>query len=718
MTNPWALTGGPIGQGPGHDLVTLIDGSTLCITDRGGAILQGHPQGLFVRDTRLLSRWELRIDGVRPEPLTVQTKEPYAAMFIGRAPPSPGHADSSLLVLESHYVGNGMRVDIEIRNIGATPVECSIELRADTDFADLFEVKEGRAHTDGDVTRTAEHGILEFTGRRGERRQQLLIVAGGDPAVGGNTVRWRAAIPPRHAWAVCTEVRTGEDGAPAPIRHPCGHPLEHTIPARSLREWRSRGWEVSTADSGLAAVLRRSVEDLGSLRMLDPEHPDRAVVAAGAPWFMALFGRDSLITSLMLIPLDERLAIGTLHTLAAHQGAAIDPATEEEPGRILHEMRFGPAASLALGGGNAYYGTADASPLFVMLLGELRRWGLDQGGADALLPHADRALEWIERYGDADGDGFVEYHRATEQGLANQGWKDSWDGITFADGRIARSPIALAEVQGYAYAAYAARAHFAREQGDREGARHWAGKAKALKRAFNAKFWLPDRGWYALGLDADKRPIDSLASNIGHCLWTGIVDDDKAPSVAAHLLSPEMFSGWGIRTLATSMGAYNPMSYHNGSVWPHDNALCAAGLMRYGFVDHAQRVAVAILDAATHFQHRLPELFCGFPREMFAEPVPYPTSCSPQAWAAATPLHLLRTLLRFDPQVPTGRLWCDPAIPGRYLPLRISRLSLGKDRLTVDVNSDGARLRELEHLGVRLSAGPRPTHGDQDLDAG
>ena len=294
-------------------------------------------------------------------------------------------------------------------------------------------------------------------------------------------------------------------------------------------------------------------------------------------------------------------------------------------------------------------------------------------GAGALLPHADRALEWIERYGDADGDGFVEYHRATEQGLANQGWKDSWDAITFADGRIARSPIALAEVQGYTYAAYAARAHFAREQGDRDGARHWAGKAKALKRAFNEKFWLPDRGWYALGLDADKRPIDSLASNIGHCLWTGIVDDDKAPSVAAQLLSPEMFSGWGIRTLATSMGAYNPMSYHNGSVWPHDNALCAAGLMRYGFVDHAQRVAVAILDAATHFQHRLPELFCGFPREMFAEPVPYPTSCSPQAWAAATPLHLLRTLLRFDPQVPTGRLWCDPAIPSRYLPLRISR---------------------------------------------
>ncbi|HCU97178.1 MAG TPA: amylo-alpha-1,6-glucosidase [Actinobacteria bacterium] len=717
MTDPWALTGGPTGHGPAHDLVTLIDGSTFCISDRGGAILQGHAQGLFVRDTRLLSRWELRIDGLPPEPLAVQTPEPYAAMFIGRVLPDPGHADSSLLVVESRYVGNGMRVDIEVRNLGAIPVECAVMLQAGADFADLFEVKGGRTHTDGDVVSTARHGILEFTRRRGELRQRLLIVAGGDPTASGNTLQWRASIPPRRAWTVCAEVRAADDGAPGPVRHPCGYPLEHTIPARSLREWRSRGPEVSTADSGLAAVLRRSVEDLGSLRIFDPEHPDRAVVAAGAPWFMALFGRDSLITSWMLIPVDERLAIGTLQTLAAHQGVAIDRATEEEPGRILHEMRFGPVASLALGGGNAYYGSADATPLFVMLLGELRRWGLDQREVDALLPHADRALEWIERYGDADGDGFVEYHRATKQGLVNQGWKDSWDGITFADGRIARSPIALAEVQGYTYAAYVARAHFAREQGDREGRRYWAEKAKALKRAFNEKFWLPDRGWYALGLDADKRPVDSLASNIGHCLWTGIVDDDKAPSVAAHLLSPEMFSGWGIRTLATTMGAYNPMSYHNGSVWPHDNALCAAGLMRYGFVDHAQRVAVAVLDAATHFQHRLPELFCGFPREMFAEPVPYPTSCSPQAWAAATPLHLLRTLLRFDPQLPTGRLWCDPAVPDRYLPLRISRLGLGKDHLAVEVTSDGPRLRGLEDLHIWLTGGPRPTHGNQDLGA-
>ncbi len=713
MTSPWAMTGSPTGYEPAHDLVTLIDGSTFWISDGAGTVQPGVPHGLFVRDTRLISRWELRIDGRRPEPLTTRTEEPYAATFIGRVPREPRHADSSLLVIESRYVGDGMRADIEIRNLDAAPVECSVVLQADADFADLFEVKGGHVPADGDVAVTTKGGILEFARRRGGRHQQVLITAGGNPTVGANTLQWRASIPPRQTWTVCTEIRTAVNGAQTPIRYPCGHPPEQTIPARSLREWRSRGPEVSTADSGLAALLQRSVEDLGALRIFDPQHPDRAVVAAGAPWFMALFGRDSLITSWMLIPHDARLAIGTLQTLADHQGAAIDPVTEEEPGRILHEMRFGPAASLALGGGNAYYGTADATPLFVMLLGELRRWGLDQGEADALLPHADRALEWIERYGDADGDGFVEYHRATGHGLANQGWKDSWDAITFADGRIARPPIALAEVQGYTYAAYVARAHLAREQGDREGARHWAEQAKTLKQAFNQKFWLPDRGWYALGLDADKRPIDSLTSNIGHCLWTGIVDDDKAPSVAAHLLSPQLFSGWGIRTLATSMAAYNPMSYHKGSVWPHDNALCAAGLMRYGFAGHAQRVAVAILDAAGHFQHRLPELFCGFPREMFTEPVPYPTACSPQAWAAATPLHLLRTLLRFDPQLPTGRLWCDPAVPDRYLPLRISKLGVGKGHLTVEVTPGGTRLLGLEDLGVQLSAGPRPARGSQ-----
>jgi len=404
---------------------------------------------------------------------------------------------------------------------------------------------------------------------------------------------------------------------------------------------------------------------------------------------MTLFGRDSLLTSWMLLPVDPTVALGTLQTLAQLQGEKVDPLTEEEPGRILHEVRSGPDAEMALGGGNLYYGSIDATPLFVMLLGELRRWGLATSEVDALVPHADRALEWMDQFGDRDGDGFIEYQRATDRGLVNQGWKDSFDGINFAAGDLARPPIALAEVQGYAYAAFLARSHFAREAGDLDVARHWSERAHRLKEQFNDAFWLPDRGHFAVALDAEKRPVDALASNMGHCLWTGIVDEDKAASVAHHLMSPEMFTGFGVRTLASSMGAYNPMSYHNGSVWPHDNAIVAAGLIRYGFVAEAQAIVLGLLDASEHIGSRLPELFCGFDREEFNLPVAYPTSCSPQAWAAAAPLYLLRTLLRFDPWVPFGRVWCDPAVPERFLPLRIDRIDLAGSKVSIDITNDG-----------------------------
>ena len=286
--------------------------------------------------------------------------------------------------------------------------------------------------------------------------------------------------------------------------------------------------------------------------------------------------------------------------------------TEEEPGKILHEMRFGDVRPGPLGSGEVYYGSIDATPLFVMLLGELRRWDLADDLVPRLLQHADRALEWIECFGDRDGDGYVEYARASSTGLANQGWKDSWDAIRFADGTLAEARIALCEVQGYVYAAYVARAHFAREAGDEVTFLRYRDKARQLWLRFNEDFWLREHGYYALGLDADKRPIDALASNLGHCLWTGIIDP-QAGLVVERLMSPEMFSGWGVRTLATNMAALNPVSYHNGSIWPHDNAICAAGLMRYGYVEEAHRVIGAQLDVSEAFHGHLPELFAGFP---------------------------------------------------------------------------------------------------------
>jgi glycogen debranching enzyme len=427
---------------------------------------------------------------------------------------------------------------------------------------------------------------------------------------------------------------------------------------------------------------------------------------------MALFGRDSLISSIMALPVDTGIALGTLKTLGDRQGSAVNPVTEEQPGKILHEVRLGAAVDTSLGGTDTYYGSVDATPLFVVALGELDRWGITQEDEIDLLQHADRCLSWIDDYGDRDGDGFVEYERASANGLVNQGWKDSWDAIGFADGSLAAPPIALSEVQGYTYAAFRARARFAARAGDLPLARHWEGRASRLKKDFNDAFWLPEQGYFALALDGDKRPVDGLASNMGHCLWSGIVDDDKAALVAERLLSPDMFSGWGVRTLSTRMTAYNPVSYHNGSVWPHDNALIAAGLMKYGFVDHAQRIALALFEASEHFGGRLPELFCGFSREEYGHPVPYPNACMPQAWAACTPFSLIRTLLRLEVDTDARRVTVDPRIPSALGGVRIENLLIGGERVAIDIKSGKTRVSGLPRgftvdTGAARSDGPR-----------
>jgi glycogen debranching enzyme len=474
--------------------------------------------------------------------------------------------------------------------------------------------------------------------------------------------------------------------------------------------WEENVPRLSLADSSIEATLQRSQTDLGLLRIFDAEHPDRAAVAAGAPWFMALFGRDSLLSSYMALLVDSTLAAGTLQTLAGLQGSKVDNDSEEEPGRIPHEVRLGVTAGLSLGG-TAYYGTADATPLFVSVLGELSRWGLSDDIIDSLLPHADRALEWIEKYGDRDGDGFVEYLRPNTHGLVNQGWKDSWDGINFADGRMAEAPIALCEVQGYVYAAYLARALLAGSAGDAATEHRWAERAASLKKAFNEKFWLPDKGYFAVALDKDKNPVDSCTSNMGHCLWVGIVDEDKAPRVVERLMSPKMFTGWGIRTLATDMAAYNPVSYHNGSVWPHDSALVATGLMRYGYVAEAKRVARGLFDAAAHFDGQLPELFCGFDRSEYSGPVPYPTACSPQAWAAAAPIQLARILLRFDPDFTRGVVHLAPILAEDKGEFRADNVRLGHARISIRANRQEGNIDGLPP-GLKLLNEPRPALDD------
>jgi glycogen debranching enzyme len=680
--------------GPIDGVVTLIEGSTFCISGRTGDLFPEAAQGLFYQDTRILSTWQIRVQGTVPHVVTVLRGEPFQARFIAWVP--VGDEQTELLIERTRYVADGMREEIRLRNLGRRPVRTTLQLRIGADFADLFEVKEGKLESRGLISTHPRKSWLDIYYELEGALRGVRIAAEGAVAH-REGLHFEVSIPAGGEWRTSVIVSASVQGQEAPEAFPLGRPLAESSPAIRMRAWREGSPRVETVSAELRPILTCSLEDLGALRIVDPQNQSVSAVAAGAPWFMALFGRDSLLSSYMALPLDTSLLVGTLRALARQQGTRDNPQTEEQPGRILHETRFGTSFPLTRGGGSVYYGTVDATPLFVMMLGELSRWGFAPDAIAELLPHADRALQWIDRDGDRDGDGFVEYQRMSDSGLVSQGWKDSHDGITFADGRSARTPIALAEVQGYVYAAYLARAHLALQAGDVAESERLSARAGRLKAAFNERFWLPELGWFALGLDADKQPIDALASNMGHCLWTGLIDEDKAGAVVERLMSPEMFTGWGVRTLASTMGAYNPMSYHNGSVWPHDNALIATGLIRYGYVAEGQRLATAILEAATAFGGRLPELFCGFDRAEFPTPIPYPTSCSPQAWAAATPIQLMKALLRLDPCMSRQEVWFDPAWPRRYGPLRIHNVRLGQSRISLRVDptnqgADGADL--------------------------
>jgi len=706
MSDPWNYAGPVTQLNSGGGTVTLVDESTFAISGAAGDITPGAAQGLFFRDTRIVSRFEFLLDGAPAESLAAVSDDPFSATFVARNLPSPGRADSTLMVFRSRHVGQGMREELTLRNFSDEATVCTVEVLIDADFADLFAVKEGRVDAGagaGAITtevgegraprgdghpRDAASVALTYTYRRGAVARGVEVRTVGAASVAAGLLTFEVVVPARGEWTTCIEVGPVIDGAVFAPKYLCGQPVERATPTERLAEWRRLVPKVQTDHPVLKEVVARSAEDLGALRIFDPDYPERVVVAAGAPWFMTVFGRDSLLTAWMALLVDPDLATGVLQTLARFQGTEVDPRHEEEPGRILHEMRFGDAASLSLGGGSIYYGTADATPLFVMLLGELRRWGVARELVDELLPNAVRAIEWIEHFGDSDGDGYVEYRRATDRGLVNQGWKDSWDGIRYADGRVAQAPIALAEVQAYTYGAYLASAHFAFEAGDTATYDRFRSKAAHLKAAFNRDFWLEEQGWFAVGLDADKKPIDSLTSNIGHCLWTGIVDEDKAHQVAQALVSPAMFTGWGLRTLSKENGGYNPISYHCGSVWPHDTAIVAAGLARYGYDGAAQQLILGLLDAAASQGGRLPELFSGLDRGELDVPVGYPTSCSPQAWSAASPLLCLRTLLRLDPWIPYGKTWLSPDLPEGIGYLKVEGIPLAGSRVTIEVGDE------------------------------
>jgi glycogen debranching enzyme len=460
---------------------------------------------------------------------------------------------------------------------------------------------------------------------------------------------------------VVTVGTTRDDPLPQRIHRP-------DMPA-SLEQWLAAAPKVDTDWHELRQVYRRSLVDLAALRFYPESVPDASLPAAGLPWFMALFGRDSLITSYQAIPFVPELARTTLLALGAHQAIEWDDFRDAEPGKILHEVRDGELAHFRERPHSPYYGSADATPLFLIVLDEYELWTGDTQTVRRLEEHARAALTWIEQYGDPDGDGYIEYQtRNPRTGLDNQCWKDSGNSIIYPDGEIAIAPRATCEIQGYAYDARLRTARLAREVwGDPALADRLEQDAAALKSRFDNDYWLPDRGFYALALDGGKKQVPTLTSNIGHLLWSGIVADDRVEPVVAHLSSEQMFSGWGLRTLAAGQPAYNPIEYHNGTVWPHDTALVAAGLARYGRRQDANRLVVALMEAASHFAYRLPEAFAGYTRQDTRVPVAYPTACSPQAWSAAAPLLLIRIMLGLEPAA--GGLNVRP-----HLPTEVDRL--------------------------------------------
>ena len=677
MSPAWRPRGEPRRSGP----VTLFAGSSFCICADDGGIQQDAAMGYFVQDTRLISLWEFDLVPDRLEALVARVPEPHRAQFVSRRTGSDGA--TAVLLTEERVIDTVLTSHLRIRNAGTEHTRCVLRLRVDADFADVFDVKESSAVSAHSSEMTTTDAGLDITcAEHRSSHPEVTVTVTGDAIILPGQFLWDVELSPGGSKTLVVRV----EPSPRPDSAPSA--------AEDTTGWRHTRLLLTSGSDSLTAGVERATADISSLRLFDPRHPGRPVVAAGAPWFMTLFGRDALLTSHMVMPYDRTLATGTLAALAETQGRTDDLQTEEQPGRIVHEVRFGRHATLALGGRHRYFGSADATPLFVMLVGELSRWGASPETIGEFIPAVDRALEWILGPGDPDGDGFVEYRQVSPHGLHNQGWKDSADAICRMDGSLAEPPIALCEVQAYCYAAFLARAHLARRLDD-GSAGEWEDRANLLKEEFNRAFWLADRGWYAMALDGDKQPVDALASNMAHAMWTGIVAQENAAAVAQALTGPRMWTGWGLRTLGEGAARFNPMSYHNGSVWPHDTTIAAAGLMRYGFVAEATGLITGLLDASRHFGGRLPELFCGFSRDEFDFPVPYPTACSPQAWASASPYLMVRTMLRLEPDVPAGIVRLDPAVPPDLLPLTLSDLMIGDSLASITADGDGCTLTGL-----------------------
>jgi len=653
------------------DTVRILDGNEFVVSDRQGD-LEATPtenHGLFLDDTRFLSRWVLTVNGLRPKLLSVDDVAYFKVQFFAAVATGTVYVDSHLSVVRQRAVGRGFSEDITLTNHSRKRMELEVRLEAAADFADLFEVKDKLEKKGELYRRVTDHQLV--LGYRRERFERQTVISADQPAeIREDGLVFRVRLEAQSEWTTRVEVaakpRLGR-GAGAAMVYERGARRDLGM---SVQDWIAAAPKLVSSWGPLELTYKRCLVDLAALRFRTEIFPG-AVPAAGLPWFMAIFGRDSLITSFQALPYAPELAATTLRLLALFQGRVDDPFRDEEPGKILHELRLGEMTAFEERPHSPYYGSADATALFLVLLEEYERWTGDTALARALEREARAAIAWIDHHGDRDGDGYIEYERRNkETGLENQCWKDSWDSVAFADGTLAPAPRATCELQGYAYDAKRRTARLAREVWrDPAWAADLEQQAAGLRRRFNEDFWIADRGFFALALDGQKRKVDSLTSNIGHLLWSGIADADKAECCVRHLLSEALFSGWGVRTMADTEGSYNPIGYHVGTVWPHDNSIIAWGLRRYGYRAEAARISRAMLEAAELFPHRLPEAFAGYRRAATRYPVEYPTACSPQAWATGAPLLFVRALLGLDSD--GQHLIIDPALPEPFSHLEL-----------------------------------------------
>ncbi len=636
----------------------ILEGATFCICDALGD-LHGKVEGLFAQDTRFLSAFKLTINGQRPLLLSSDKIEYFSAAFFMRNPLAGGLAQDVLSIRRERFVGDGMQDSFMVQNQGMERIEFDLALEVEADFADIFAVKDYDFAL-GDPVRAKPLPDPCPAVYDAERNQFLISDDGDLPLktqvifsergeVNGSTMTFHLVLEPREGWGVHVEVFPLPDGEPVAPRFAELRFGEEVGRVRdSLAAWQLRVPQLRASWDALGHSFGQSVSDLASLRMRSDNGAIGKLPGAGVPWFMTVFGRDTIITCLQTLLFGPELARTALEVLADLQAKEDNARLDAEPGKIVHEVRHGKAARTWF---ERYYGTVDATPLYLILLSEVWRWTDDAALVRDLKQPALAALEWIEKYGDRDGDGFVEYERRTDFGLENQSWKDSWDSQRFHDGSLARAPIAPCEVQGYVFDAKLRMAELAREVWrDRDLATRLDREAEELRARFDEAFWVDDRGgFYALALDADKAKVDSLCSNIGHLLWSGIVPPHRVDAVVDQLMGDELWSGWGVRTMSTGDAGYNPLSYHNGTVWPHDNSIIAAGLARYARWPEAQRVIQRMLTAAQHFNYQLPEVFAGMRRSETPFPIAYPTAARPQAWAAGAPVLLLQSLLGLQP---------------------------------------------------------------------